>query len=208
MHSSQELSLRERTRGLVDRIWRGSVNWAARDLGVPQSSLQRVVDGTITSPRTHFAEAFRVGLGVSTDWLIAGVGISPGDFDEAGLPLVAGVPRWRRTVAGLTLDDSLAEHVRELPYSVWRASTVLSRAQGKEPSEVAKESLTQSLEAWSNVFEALSAPKVTDLRDALRKCPELVRLGFSAGPTSSASSRGSKSFYQQLFRELDAARRG
>jgi len=152
-HSTQGQGLAGRVKTLVDQVWSGSVNAAAKDLGVPQSTLQRVVDGAIASPRTNFTEAFRLGLDVSSDWLIAGVGTGPQGRDSRGRPLVAGVPRWRRAVRSLQLDNARADELSELPYAVWRVAAALG---GREPGPSVRSALSGSLDSWSELFESLA----------------------------------------------------
>lgn len=151
--SGQGEGLANRVRSLVDQVWGGSVNAASKDLGVPQSTLQRVVDGAISAPRTNFTEAFRLGLDVSSDWLIAGVGSGPQGFDSHRRPLVAGVPRWRRAVRSLQLDDARADELSELPYTVWRVASALG---GNEPGPSARSALSGSLDSWSELIESLA----------------------------------------------------
>lgn len=179
MHAEKGKPLGQRTRWLVDRYWGGSVNRAAKDLGVTQSLLHRVASGELDSPRTSVVDAFRRYFDVSSDWLLGGDGPEPGALDAAGRPLVPGVARWRRVVEQMELDPTMAREVLELPYSVWRAAELLSVESDSTPAWVSK-ALSDSLDAWSTVFEALiSEPMRAPIQSRLQQLRALTRLGFS-----------------------------
>lgn len=197
-HSTQGQGLAGRVKTLVDHVWSGSVNAAAKDLGVPQSTLQRVVDGAIAAPRTNFTEAFRLGLDVSSDWLIAGVGTGPQGRDSRGRPLVAGVPRWRRAVRSLQLDDARADELSELPYAVWRVASALS---GSEPGVSARTALSGSLDSWSELFESLAELQGQEREGAVERLKEtLGAVGISlpalqsAGPSKQTNLNSAEYF--------------
>lgn len=200
-HSSQGEGLGNRVRSLVDYVWAGSVNAASKDLGVPQSTLQRVVDGAISAPRTNFTEAFRLGLDVSSDWLIAGVGSGPQGFDSHRRPLVAGVPRWRRAVRSLQLDDALADELSELPYSVWRVASALG---GNEMGPSALSALSGSLDSWSELFESLAELKGQARKLAVDRLKEtLGAVGVSLQALDPiGTSKPSKLTSAEYFRTL------
>lgn len=200
-HYSQEEGLAGRVRFLVDQVWSGSVNAASKDLGVPQSTLQRVVDGAIAAPRTNFTEAFRLGLDVSSDWLIAGVGVGPQGRDSRGRPLVAGVPRWRRALRSLQLDGASADELSELPYAVWRVASALGR---HEPGSSSQSALSGSLGSWSDLLESLAELKGEERDVAIERLKETVGALRTSMPThhSAAAPRTAQLNSAQYFGTL------
>lgn len=155
-------SLASRVRTVVDMYWQGSVNKAAHDLGVPQSSLQRVIDGSIKEPRAKFLEAFRRGVDVSTEWLLGGIGEKPTFRDSLGRPIVAGVARWRRALHDLHINVEEDREIETIPYAVWQAGVVLT-AKDEPLPEWLRDSLTYSLIAWSRVMETFQKSGASSL---------------------------------------------
>jgi len=67
-------SLSTRLRLLVDHGHGGSVNAAAKDIGIPQQTLGKIVSGEVNSPRIKALQAIARFYGVSIGWLVAGEG--------------------------------------------------------------------------------------------------------------------------------------
>ena len=68
------MTIARRVRLLVDISHRGSVNAAARDSGVPQRTLARIVDGSVVNPRADVLRSLATFYGVTLDWLVQGRG--------------------------------------------------------------------------------------------------------------------------------------
>lgn len=206
INSSQGASLSSRVRDLVDSVWGGSVNRAAKDLGISQSLLHRVASGDLVSTRTSVVDAFRRYLEVSADWLLGGPGPKPGVYDRAGRPLVAGVPRWRRVLERLELGPPVLQEVEDLPYGIWRAAGLLRGDGSAGSSEADLHALTASLEAWAILFEsALEDEGIAAVQDRVQRGRALLRLGTS-GEAARFVARGPRSRVAELVRLLDGSR--
>lgn len=150
-----------RVAALIDAYWgsRG-LRRAAADLGVSHPTLSRVVNDHDTDAKFLVIDAFNRGLDVPFGWLAGETKDPLPATDSEGRPLVAGVPRWRRALAALDLDRPMHRELSELPYAVWRYTTVVGDDLASVPKQArafdkaTAELLTESLNTWSALLEA------------------------------------------------------
>src|SRR5262245_38467459 len=104
-----------RVRLLIGYYHGGSVNDAARTLGIPQRTLADIVDGRVSNPRAVTLAAIARGFSVSIDWLVSGAGEDP-DFLAPGVR--SAVPEVRALLVALRplkLSNELISAVAEIP---------------------------------------------------------------------------------------------
>jgi transcriptional regulator with XRE-family HTH domain len=82
-------ALATRLRDVVDTVFDGNVLAAAMALGLPVSTLHRILERKVAGPRLDTLYRIAEGLGVSAGWLLGEVS----DDQEFG-----GVPRWRHLI--------------------------------------------------------------------------------------------------------------
>src|SRR5437899_2974383 len=89
-----------RVRELIDRVHGGSVNAAAKALGIPQSSLAKIVSGAVKNPRVQTLQIIVNHFGGTLDWLATGEGQAPPLLQESPWNVVpqAEYLRWRSLV--------------------------------------------------------------------------------------------------------------
>jgi len=178
-------SLQRRVREVVDLYYNGSVNKAARDMGVPQPTLTQIVDGTVQNPRGSTLQKIAAHSGASVDWLLTGKGRGP---DPAAREWSGGEAgrRWQALVESLGLEESTARQVSNLPIATRNAARsmplrllarddfpeeifdkiVKQQAALERAQELEKEAWIAVLSAWIDAFgievvrEALERPDV------------------------------------------------
>lgn len=195
-------TLAGRMRDLVDRHFDGSVNAAARAIGVPQPTLLRIVDGRTQAPRmgalTRIAQFFRCDEG----WLLTGKGRGPGEVEAAGERASAQGPaeaprvwaarrEWESVVESLRLDLTLSRWMRALPLAMQNAVTGLGfysteTVDGREHRRTwpaVDLALANHYRAWTAlVRRALHTIGRAELVRRLEAHGDMVWLGFSAVP--------------------------
>ncbi len=115
-------SLKDRAKFLVNRSHEGSVNAAARDIGVPQSTLTRVVDGRVKNPRANTLERIADYYQVDVGWLISGKGDAPHSEHVMDSPAY----RWELLMNSLDLPEAVERRVQDLPHRTSTAFNVLA----------------------------------------------------------------------------------
>lgn len=190
--------LSERVRALVAAYHAGSVNAAASDIGIPQSSLARLVGGQVTTPRLPAIQAIARYYGVSLGWLLEGEGEAPLlDLPPERLKLNLLATR-------IAADDSeLEQLIRGLPNGPsWALGALLAEFPGGGEAEVfGKESRAQvptaaelSCQAWRLMLDAMAqAVGYGRLRSFLGANRALLGLGFG-GFATALSVRDASSF--------------
>jgi transcriptional regulator with XRE-family HTH domain len=94
-----ETTIAQRVRGLVDRLHGGSVNAAAREIGIPQRTLARIVEGRVEYPRADALQKLAAWYGTSIEWLLTGKG-EPPVVEQEWLPdIIRRSPRSQRAAA-------------------------------------------------------------------------------------------------------------
>ncbi len=71
------MSLAQQVRFLVDQSHAGSVNAAAKSIGIPQRTLALIASGISESPRLTTIRIIADYYGVRLGWLVNGVGEPP-----------------------------------------------------------------------------------------------------------------------------------
>jgi len=115
----------DRIRALVDRVHGGSVNAAAIDIGMPQSSLAKILSGDVESPRGTTLQTIARFYEAKVGWLLAGEGTAPSVLTTV---VPESVPdreylRWRLMVHALHPSPRLRIALCLLPDAIYDAST-------------------------------------------------------------------------------------
>lgn len=176
-------TLGSRVRLLIDRYWRGSVNYAAGDLGVPQPTLNRIASGRTSNPRIAVIVQIADRCSVSSEWLLTGKGPPPLERDDRNVRLDAVVFRWRRILSDLTLPDDVREALNCIPFEGFRlAEDVDLDVRGRSDhgfDSAISEFTSASISAWATLLEALAERYgARRVGAALRKSRVRLALGF------------------------------
>lgn len=113
-------TLASRLRFLIALHQSGSVNAAAKEIGIPQSTLARIADGRVENPRANALNQIAFYYRVSLDWLVSGRGEGPGMLRED----VEILP-WLNVTDSLDLPYLIDVYVRKLPFSIIAAFNAL-----------------------------------------------------------------------------------
>ena len=129
------MRLAERTASLVERYHGGSVNLAAKDIGISQPTLARIASGKVPNPRADAIQKIASFYSVSVDWLLGGRegGPSPRRAVREGTPAPPDSgPSWLRykaLVRRLELPIHVETAVLELPSHVLTSAISLPEFQ-------------------------------------------------------------------------------
>lgn len=82
---------------LIDHEFAGSENAAAKEIGIPQPTLNRITSGQRTLPHTSTLLKIAETFGASLDWLVNGTGRGPRCLD---LPPRRRTTTWPRASNG------------------------------------------------------------------------------------------------------------
>jgi transcriptional regulator with XRE-family HTH domain len=166
-------SLSSRVRLLVDHFHAGSVNDAAKALGVAQPTIGRILKGEVTQPRLQLVQRMSTLYGASLDWLLAGTGDPPVKSQQEP---------WLRKWS-IFLQSQFPEgtegvsHLEWLPYlpvlaaqrwggemNIRRDVTdIIGNAAGAQIAQVWRKLLTDLATAqnWESLATAIAAQKIT-----------------------------------------------
>ncbi len=106
------MSIAERVTALVEQKPPGSVNAAAKGIGITTSTLLRIATGTTQSPSTQSLSAIATFYGTSIEWVLTGKGQSP-----LNSPQSTDRFEWDSIVRSLDLDEDDHAILAELPYA-------------------------------------------------------------------------------------------
>lgn len=174
----------KRVRVLIDQFHGGSVNDAARTIGVPQRTLSGIVNNEVANPRaavlTKIATAFRVSL----DWLMTGSGEAP-DFLAPMMREV--MPEFRELgemLHPLNLKESTLQAFAELPSSpIWAFRLLVQERHvraGYPAIEAALSAAALHAQGWIVLLKAMiDALGPTVVAAELERQIHAIRLGFS-----------------------------
>ena len=110
------ISLSKRVLRLVEDSHGGNVRAAARDIGVPQQTLQRIVRGSGASPRVDTLQRIARFYRTSVDWLLTGEGAGPNATER-----YAEAFQWLEILRSLDLPAGLHDVMMELPKATTHA---------------------------------------------------------------------------------------
>jgi transcriptional regulator with XRE-family HTH domain len=193
---------------LIDTFHGGNVMDAARHIGLPQQTLNRIARGKFKqSPRADALEAIASKYpGVTVDWLLNGRGAGPQKVDAEGRPITASRLRWHGIEAQLiaAFDEAARgsraerglsrENERKLletglstlamaPLLATAAigtSGEMDKRRGARHLEHLRTSLDGAAQYWADFFERLiEIEGVDQVVDGLRKHLPWLILGFS-----------------------------
>ncbi len=105
-------TLSTRLRSLVDHGHGGSVNAAAKDIGMPQSSLAKILSGDVESPRGKTLQQIAGFYHCSIGWLMAGEGDAT---DQIWAATVAGAAARLRRINAKA--DTLRREIEQMQKS-------------------------------------------------------------------------------------------
>ena len=183
--------LSSRVSQLVNRYHGGSVNAAAKDVGVPQPTLSRIVAGKVAEPRLHALERIAGFYNVSVGWLKGDRAGGPPRLTPWGVARVEWL-RWKNLVESLNLPSPLGRALLDMPLSIElahislvphlitrggksRTLRLLEKATGSGLSA----GMAHAISAWYSLLAPLvSQYGVTDVREAIMQNPAFVLLGF------------------------------
>lgn len=131
--------LKDRVRWLIDQSHEGNVLTAARQIRIPNATLDRIADGTVKKPRPDALASIATYYGTTIDWLWSGRG-DPPDLSKDSVRREAekwgeAVVRWDALLGPLDLykhSPEAAEAMSDLPeaiaqsllaFGIWEYST-------------------------------------------------------------------------------------
>ncbi len=194
---------------LIDTFHGGNVRDAARHIGIPQQTLNRIARGGYKqSPRADALEMIAAAYpGVTVDWLLTGHGVGPRKVDEGGRPITAARLRWEAVVQRLLaafdaasgespVDRGLTrEGERTLLRSGLRALTVgpsllaataigvageMDKRRAARHIEHLRASFDGAAQFWADFFErAIEIEGEDRVINGLRRHLSLLLIGFS-----------------------------
>jgi transcriptional regulator with XRE-family HTH domain len=152
-------ALAGRVRRLVDRVHGGSVNQAAKDVGIAQPTLARIVAGDVHNPRMAALSKLSAFYGATTDWLLTGAGASPEILDSSPSSALNHrnvVARWILMVRKLELPAPIEEVMVSLPSHTTTAMQLMYNLFpfDESTSEALNKAMVQEHEAWLTVLTA------------------------------------------------------
>jgi len=185
------LDIAGRVELLVDLFHRGSVNAAAKAMGIPQPTLAQIVRGKVKSPRAHVLQAIAGFYEISVDWILTGQGKGP-DLNGQPPELFFAAREWNAVLAELELPSSALHAVEILPLTPLHAAEVLLFGQnafsgrfeelGKEWPEIFTMYIVW-MRAWTEVLRmAIDHRGAAEVRRQLVENVDAVRLGFALYP--------------------------
>ncbi len=166
-------SLSSRVRSLVDRVHGGSVNAAARDIGIAQSTLAPIAAGTVQKPRAEALERIATFYKSTPEWLLQGAGDPPRCLKDQEYALAERL-RWAATVGRLELSAQAAQALWAQPDEIlrlWVSAPHGPAAPGSLPAATLGDIQRHSLTAWIRMIELLESTLGTD---ATRACVEAL----------------------------------
>src|SRR5688500_17216052 len=150
-------TLADRLKALVQRWDRGSVNAAARRIGLNQQTLDRIARGEVKNPRSDALQAIAKTYRVSVDWLLTGEGHGPRvDDDVTPWPELWA---WADLLEQLQLPLPVYDAMFRLPFTVQACgpegippADLTGRALLSAPAAFGRV-LGQSLAAWTDLVK-------------------------------------------------------
>ena len=180
-------TLGERVKQLVDLHNHGSAYEAAKDLGVTQPTIARLISGVVSQPRAGLIRRIAEYYRVSVDWLLTGQGSGP-QTDSRGVGRDLNGPRlrWEGLLDRLTLPPDVREPLSFLPEAPVRA--VITIAADKKPfrseavARATSEAARMQSESWYLLFSHLADYLgVEEFRNRLSKFRAIIPFAFSYG---------------------------
>ena len=177
---------------MIDRLCDGSVNRAARQMGIPQQTLQRIASGDTSNPRATVLAQIAKFAATTVEYLLTGEGAGPLLIDGRGRPRSGGIARFRRIVASLFPErGGLREHLDDGVFGplgfYWVIAPPTFDSRGREKPRRNLKTLGRVqdtvAEAWADLLEdaiAVFGP------DTVRKQLESAEIVAAGGFTSFA----------------------
>lgn len=185
--------LADRVKLLIDTYWEGNVNRAAKALGIPQPTLQRIGSGKTPNPRVKLLQQIASGCNVSTDWLLTGKGEGPPSQDEKGRYPSGSLLRWDRVVDSLGLSYEARWYLFGAALGADGLGTILVyRSSGATDEAIVDAAWTSSelcMEAWADLVEVAVAQLGAEV---VRRELEANAITSAAGFTEFALFLGEK----------------
>ena len=215
--------LKDRVQQVIDRLCEGSVNRAARQLGIPQQTLQRIASGDTPNPRANVLAQIAKFAGTTVEYLLTGEGTGPQAVDGRGRPRSGGVARWLRIVASLYPErGGVREHLDDLVFGplgfYWVIAPPSFDSRGREKPRRNLKSLGRVqdnvAEAWANLLEdALAVFGPDTVRKQLESTEIAVAGGFTffyrhlarGGMTKAEAKRYLDDWEDELTRDAEPA---
>jgi transcriptional regulator with XRE-family HTH domain len=185
-------SLASRVTTLIGRVNGGSVNAAAKAIGIPQPTLNRIASGKTVSPRLDVVQQLASYYKVSVDWLLNGGGHQQ-PIDELARALVSiEWLAWRRCVDSLGLEPAVRDVVLKIPTATlvaWNHIAAQSHPKADSAAYTAArgalgEVHRREVQAWTALLENLVGVfgRKMVAKD-LAAGVDQARLGFNATAT-------------------------
>jgi len=185
------LTVGARIAALVGMSHGGNVSAAARDFGIHQQTLARILSGEVANPRIAALQKIARFYGSGVDYILTGEGKPPPQLPGKYGPATAGVFKWMRLVGTLKLPPDLVEAFIFLPFGLTYAWFDLLGTANRAPAGGVPESsprveslylraVESGLVAWTVLFEAIIGRLGLDrTREMLIERADAVRLGFN-----------------------------
>ena len=104
---------------IIDLYWMGNVKAAAKQLGIPQNNLYRIVSGETPNPRANVLAKIAKFAGSTVEYLLTGEGRGPQTLDAQGRPKSGARSRWYALVDSLYPErGGVREVLDDLPWGL------------------------------------------------------------------------------------------
>lgn len=175
---------------IIDLYWAGNVKAAAKQLGIPQNNLYRIVSGETLNPRANVLAKIAKFAGSTVEYLLTGEGRGPQASDEKGRRITSGSQRWFRVVISLyPKRGGVGEFLAEVPFGPLGFVGVLLDDPSGRNAGVARRKWRQGLlqqvqttcvEAWAELLEeAINVFGADAVRERLDSAELAVAGGFT-----------------------------
>lgn len=182
--------LHTRMQAVVEQFWAGNVKAAAKQLGIPQNTLYRIVSGETPNPRANVLAKIAKFSGTTVEYLLSGEGRAPQSKDERDRFISGGSARWFRLVESLYPQrGGVREVLDDVPFGPTRFVEILVAetdrnkrlGTGRKWREGTLQRLQAScVEAWAELLEeAIAAFGADAIRKRLDANEIVVAAGFT-----------------------------
>ena len=215
--------LSERVQEIVGLFWDGNAKAAAKQLGIPQNTLYRIVSGETPNPRANVLATIAKFAGTTVEYLLTGEGQGPQLIDPRGRRVSGGSHRWFRAVTALFPSNcGVREALDGVPFGPTGFLALVLRDVDGHPTGAATSQRRLDIynrvqatcaEAWAELLEAaIKAYGADAVREKLESAELAVAGGFTSfamflanGPMPKAEAERSFSAWTDQFTQGDGS---